>query len=61
MSIEGRHVVILSGGISHEREVSLRSGRRVADALTQAGARVTVREPDETLLPWLQEAEYDVV
>lgn len=63
MTIEGRHVVILSGGISHERDVSLRSGRRVADALTWAGARVTVREPDEKLLPWLEEhlSEIDVV
>ncbi|RRJ86523.1 D-alanine--D-alanine ligase [Gulosibacter macacae] len=61
MTIEGRHVVILSGGISHERDVSLRSGRRVADALLRAGAHVTIREPDETLLPWLAEHEYDVV
>lgn len=61
MSIEGRHVVILSGGISHERDVSLRSGRRVADALTRAGAQVTIREPDKTLLPWLEEHDYDVV
>lgn len=60
MTIEGRHVVILSGGISHERDVSLRSGRRVADALTRAGARVTVREPDEKLLPWLEENFDDV-
>ena len=61
MSIEGRHVVILSGGISHERDVSLRSGRRVADALLRAGAEVTIREPDQSLLPWLADAEYDVV
>ncbi|MGO1543752.1 MAG: D-alanine--D-alanine ligase family protein [Gulosibacter sp.] len=60
MTIEGRHVVILSGGISHERDVSLRSGRRVSDALIKAGARVTVREPDETLLPWLEENFEDV-
>ena len=61
MSIEGRHIVILSGGISHERDVSLRSGRRVADALLRAGAQVTIREPDHSLLPWLAENEYDVV
>lgn len=60
MTIEGRHVVILSGGISHERDVSLRSGRRVSDALIKAGARVTVREPDEKLLPWLEENFDDV-
>ena len=61
MTIEGRHVVILSGGISHERDVSLRSGRRVADALIRAGAKVTVREPDQALLPWLVDHEFDVV
>ncbi|KAB1645201.1 D-alanine--D-alanine ligase family protein [Gulosibacter chungangensis] len=60
MTIEGRHVVILSGGISHERDVSLRSGRRVSDALIKAGARVTVREPDEKLLPWLEQHFEDV-
>ncbi|MDJ1371707.1 D-alanine--D-alanine ligase family protein [Gulosibacter molinativorax] len=60
MTIEGQHVVILSGGISHERDVSLRSGRRVADALIKAGARVTVREPDEKLLPWLEQNFDDV-
>lgn len=60
MTIQGRHVVILSGGISHERDVSLRSGRRVADALTRAGAKVTVREPDSSLLPWLIEHRDDI-
>ncbi|WP_068493333.1 D-alanine--D-alanine ligase family protein [Pseudoclavibacter helvolus] len=61
MSIEGLHVVILSGGISHERDVSLRSGRRVADALSRAGADVTIREPDASLLGFLEEAKPDVV
>ena len=28
-----RRVVVLAGGLSHERDVSLRSGRRVAQAL----------------------------
>ena len=32
-------VVVLAGGLSHERDVSLRSGRRVAEALRDAGAR----------------------
>jgi hypothetical protein len=34
-------VQILAGGISHEREVSLKSGRRVADALLEAAAAKT--------------------
>lgn len=54
-------IVILSGGISHERDVSLRSGRRVADALTRAGASVVVKEPNAELLPYLAEAQPDVV
>ena len=29
------HVLVLAGGISHERDVSLRSGRRVADSLAE--------------------------
>ena len=32
-------VVVLAGGLSHERDVSLRSGRRVADALRGVGRR----------------------
>ena len=37
-------MAVLAGGLSHEREVSLRSGRRVADALR--GDRHAVREWD---------------
>ena len=47
----GLYVVVLAGGISHERDVSLRSGRRVADALIAAGHRVVLRDPDAGLLP----------
>jgi D-alanine-D-alanine ligase len=54
-------VVVLAGGISHERDVSLRSGRRVADALTATGHRVTLRDPDAGLLPYLTEHRPDVV
>lgn len=57
----GLSVVVLAGGISHERDVSLRSGRRVADALTQAGHRVELRDPDAGLLPYLAERRPDVV
>jgi D-alanine-D-alanine ligase len=54
-------VVVLSGGISHERDVSLRSGRRVLDALARLGWRVTTAEPDAKLLPALLEQRPDVV
>src|SRR5262245_4396737 len=36
-----RHVAVLMGGWSAEREISLRSGRACADALTRQGYRVT--------------------
>ncbi|PWC05955.1 D-alanine--D-alanine ligase family protein [Agromyces badenianii] len=57
----GLYVVVLAGGISHERDVSLRSGRRVADALTAAGHRVVLRDPDAGLLPFLASERPDVV
>lgn len=55
------NVLVLSGGISHEREVSLRSGRRVADALESAGFHVELADPDAELLPSLQQKRPDVV
>ena len=36
-----KHVAVLMGGWSAEREVSLRSGRACADALARLGYRVT--------------------
>jgi D-alanine-D-alanine ligase len=36
-----KHVAVLMGGWSAEREISLRSGRACADALTRQGYRVT--------------------
>jgi D-alanine-D-alanine ligase len=54
-------VVVLAGGISHERDVSLRSGRRVADGLRRRGATVVLRDPDASLLPYLDESRPDVV
>src|SRR5262245_10646450 len=36
-----KHVAVLMGGWSAEREVSLRSGRACADALTRLGYQVT--------------------
>ncbi|MFI2754986.1 D-alanine--D-alanine ligase [Cellulomonas sp. P22] len=54
-------VVILAGGLSHERDVSLRSGRRVADALRAAGAEVTVHDVDADLVPALTQTHPDVV
>ena len=36
-----KHVAVLMGGWSAEREVSLRSGKACADALERTGHRVT--------------------
>ena len=54
-------VLVLAGGLSHERDVSLRSGRRVAEALRSAGVDVTVHDVDADLLPALSETRPDVV
>lgn len=54
-------VQILAGGISHERDISLKSGRRVADALLDAGAEVIIREPDEKLLSNIKKDTPDVI
>jgi len=54
-------VLVLAGGISHERDVSLRSGRRVADSLAAHGLQVELRDPDATLLAYLRENRPDVV
>lgn len=55
------NIAVLSGGISHEREVSLRSGRRVADALISRGHHVTVIDPDASLFLTLKNLKPDVV
>jgi len=54
-------IQVLAGGISHERDISLKSGRRVADALIDAGASVVIREPDEDLLKHIAEDTPDVI
>lgn len=43
-------VIVIAGGLSHERDVSLRSGRRVATALRQAGHNVIETDVSPTLL-----------
>jgi D-alanine-D-alanine ligase len=57
----GPRVVVLAGGLSHERDVSLRSGRRVAEALRGAGIEVTVHDVDSDLIPALTQTRPDLV
>jgi D-alanine-D-alanine ligase len=54
-------VLVIAGGLSHEREVSLRSGRRVLDALRTAGLEAELSDTDVTLLPSLDEDPPDAV
>ena len=53
--------MVLAGGLSYERDVSLRSGRRVLDALRAAGLTAEMRDADVSLLPALQEDPPDAV
>jgi D-alanine-D-alanine ligase len=53
-------VAVLSGGLSLEREVSLRSGRRVAEALADRGHPVTRLDLDDGLVRSLAEGRFDV-
>ena len=48
-------VLILAGGLSHERDVSIRSGRRVAETLRDRGHKVTVQDVDTRLLGSLEQ------
>jgi D-alanine--D-alanine ligase len=47
------HVLVLAGGLSYEREVSLSSGRRITDALAGLGVEVELVDIDAQLLPRL--------
>lgn len=52
---------MLAGGISHERDISLRSGRRVVDGLAGHGVHAVLRDPDATLIEFLAGGTVDVV
>lgn len=47
-------IVVIAGGLSPERDVSLRSGRRAAEDLREAGFAADVRDIDANLLTDLQ-------
>ena len=50
MTTELARVAVIAGGLSNEREVSLRSGRRAQYALSQAGIEAGMYDADATLL-----------
>lgn len=53
-------VAVLKGGASLERQVSLRSGSRIAEALRAAGHEVVEIDVDQALVLNLREADPDV-
>ncbi|MDI2031341.1 D-alanine--D-alanine ligase [Saccharopolyspora sp. TS4A08] len=56
-----RWVAVLAGGLSHERDVSLRSGRRLSAALRSVGMTVAEWDADARLLSRLTEERPDAV
>jgi len=59
--VTDRWVAVLSGGLSHEREVSLRSGRRLSTALRSAGLTVAEWDADSQLVARVQDERPDAV
>ncbi len=55
------HALILAGGLSHERDVSIRSGRRVHDALRGSIEKLSLLDVDTELIPTLRYGGIDVV
>ncbi len=53
-------IVVLSGGLSHERDVSLRSGRRVAQALRDQGRDVVESDIGADLIELLRSLDNPV-
>lgn len=56
-----RTVAVLAGGLSHEREVSVRSGRRIAAALRTVGHEVLEWDADHSLMTRLRDQRPDAV
>lgn len=56
-----RTVAVLAGGLSHEREVSLRSGRRIAAAMRRVGLTVWEWDADAQLIDRLRTERPDAV
>lgn len=54
-----RTVAVLAGGLSHEREVSMRSGRRLAQALRSVGIDVVEWDVDASLVARLRTEKPD--
>jgi len=53
-------VAVVSGGLSHERDVSVRSGRRLTEALLRGGLSVEDWDVDERFMRLLTDHDADV-
>jgi D-alanine-D-alanine ligase len=53
-------VAVISGGLSHERDVSVRSGRRLTEQLVKAGLEVQHWDVDERFVGLLSARDADV-
>lgn len=53
-------IAVLAGGLSLERDVSLRSGRRVAEALADQGHDVVRLDLDDELVTALAKGDFDI-
>ena len=60
MSTHAQHIAVLMGGWSPEREVSLVSGRAIADALHRLGFRVSKIDVDHDIASHLAELKPDI-
>ncbi|MGY1916866.1 D-alanine--D-alanine ligase family protein [Blastococcus sp. SYSU DS0973] len=58
---EPLRAVVLAGGLTFEREVSLSSGTQVVEELTRAGLDAELRDADAELLPGLAAVPADAV
>lgn len=59
--MKAQEVIVVSGGLSHEREISLESGQRVARELTHAGFEVTRSDIQPSLVELIQTLDHPVV
>src|SRR5688572_11455115 len=56
-----KHIAVLGGGMSAEREVSLVSSKRAVNALVEAGYKVTFIDMGADIATVLQEMKPDIV
>src|SRR6185312_1987641 len=59
--LAGRHIAVLMGGLSPEREISLVSGKACAEALDRLGAKVAIIDAGRDVGDQVARAKPDVV